>query len=189
MPHRRDAKGRILFHTHHAGTLGEEWEAPEGLDGLIDVNDPDLDYIINAIVLMREAGVDMTTADAIKAAIAAGRRKAKEAHEALHSEHAIKLRSLVREDNERREENPPGDPPCVYYARLGNRIKIGYTLNLHQRMAVFQPEEVMATEPGGITVEAKRHEQFARLRVSGEWFRYEDELVEHVEELRRKAAS
>lgn len=189
MPHRRDVQGRILFHTHYPGALGEEWEAPPGLEGLIDLNDPHLDYVISAIAMMRYAGMDMTKPDAIRMAVEAGRRKAEQEQAELHSEHSATVRRLVLQENERRERHPDGDPPCVYYARLGNRVKIGYTLNLPQRMSVFQPEEVLATEPGGILVEARRHEQFARLRVSGEWFRYEDELVEHVNALRQAAAA
>lgn len=169
--------------------MDDEWEAPEGLEGLIDLSDPDLEYIISAIAGMRRAGVDMTTAPAIQMAIEAGHRRAKEEPAELHSEHNAMIRRLVLEDNERRARDASGAPPCVYYARLGNRLKIGYTLNLRQRMSDIQPEELMATEPGGLMVEARRHKEFARLRVSGEWFRYEDELVEHVEALRREAAA
>lgn len=72
----------------------------------------------------------------------------------------------------------------VYYVRVGDRCKIGTTVNLQSRMQSLCPEEILATEPGSYAVESRRHKQFARLRTAGEWFEYRDELVEHVERLR-----
>jgi len=72
----------------------------------------------------------------------------------------------------------------VYYMRIGNRCKIGYTNNLTQRLSVFNPEELLVTEPGGQTKEFERHQQFVTLRTTGEWFRYESPLTEHVASLR-----
>lgn len=77
--------------------------------------------------------------------------------------------------------------PVVYYARLGNRMKIGWTSNLPRRMTVIQPEELLATEPGGPDEEAVRHVQFADLHVVGEWFKYQGALVEHVSLLRLRS--
>lgn len=72
----------------------------------------------------------------------------------------------------------------VYYMRIGNRCKIGYSTSLRTRLEVIHPEELLATEPGGLAQERVRHQQFSRLHVYGEWFSYEDELVEHVEHLK-----
>lgn len=72
----------------------------------------------------------------------------------------------------------------VYYMRVGNRIKIGYTTNLTHRLQSLLPEELLATEPGGRMLEKVRHQQFADLRCGGEWFRMEEPLTEHVDKLR-----
>lgn len=71
----------------------------------------------------------------------------------------------------------------VYYMRLGNRAKIGTTSNLRQRISVIQPEDCMAYELGSFELEHRRHRQFAHLRVSGEWFDIQDELLRHVNAL------
>lgn len=71
----------------------------------------------------------------------------------------------------------------VYYIRIGNRVKIGTSTNLRQRLADLNPEEVMALERGGRTVEMRRHRQFASLRTHGEWFRLEGELAQFIESL------
>lgn len=72
----------------------------------------------------------------------------------------------------------------VYYARIGNRVKIGYTIDIQRRMSAINPEEILATEPGGPKIELERHRQFASLRVHGEWFRLEEPLVSHIAALR-----
>lgn len=74
----------------------------------------------------------------------------------------------------------------VYYMRIGDRVKIGTTTNLHKRMASIGPEELLATEPGWYDLEEQRHLQFAHYRTSGEWFRYEGAVKDHVKELRKK---
>jgi hypothetical protein len=72
----------------------------------------------------------------------------------------------------------------VYYMRVGNRVKIGYTTNLAARISAVMPEEVLATEPGGPQLESVRHRQFADLREASEWFRMEGPLLAHLETLR-----
>jgi hypothetical protein len=86
-------------------------------------------------------------------------------------------------DAVRRAENTRHDP-IVYYMRLGNRVKIGTTTNLPLRREAIQSEEVMVIEDGGYKLEASRHRQFADLRTSGEWFRWEEPLISHIERLR-----
>ena len=78
-------------------------------------------------------------------------------------------------------------PPIVYYLRLANLVKIGFTTNLTKRLGVINPEEVMATEPGDRKREQERHRQFAALHAHGEWFRLEQPLVDHIEAIRREA--
>lgn len=81
------------------------------------------------------------------------------------------------------EKRPTPTGSVVYYMRLGNRVKIGMSASLVNRVADIQPEELMATEPGGYDIEKLRHQQFAELRVSGEWFRLEDPLTSYIANL------
>ena len=79
-------------------------------------------------------------------------------------------------------------PPIVYYMRLANLVKIGFTTNLTSRLATINPQEVMATEPGDREREQERHRQFDALRAHGEWFRLEAPLADHIDAVRREAA-
>lgn len=81
----------------------------------------------------------------------------------------------------------PGE--CVYYMRIGNRVKVGWTTNLRARVAAIYPEEVMVTEPGNRLLERARHEQFRDLHTHGEWFRLEGPLIAHIAELREIEAA
>ena len=75
-------------------------------------------------------------------------------------------------------------PHCIYFMRLGNRVKIGTTRDLAKRVVSIQPEEVLAVRPGSFAMEHLIHAQFADLRVSGEWFRLAEPLVGFIVELR-----
>lgn len=77
------------------------------------------------------------------------------------------------------------DGTVVYYMRIGNRIKIGYSNNLAKRLAAINPEELMAFEFGDNTLEYTRHLQFRDLRTHGEWFRHEHPLAAHIKELQK----
>jgi hypothetical protein len=79
---------------------------------------------------------------------------------------------------------PPPVGAVVYYARLSDRVKIGTTTCLAQRMQSINPEELLVTESGGVALERRRHRQFSHLRTHGEWFRLEGALAEHIEKLR-----
>lgn len=157
---------------------------------LFDVNDPDIEYIVDAIRSMKAVGCDVEDPDVLRLAIKAGRTRAAEANDDTG------LFRQAREERRRRDDEHferhlrrQAVKSCVYYARLGNRVKIGYTLNLRQRMSQVMPEELLATEPGGPAKETERHGQFAHLRTHGEWFRYEGELVDHVAVLRSEPAA
>lgn len=78
----------------------------------------------------------------------------------------------------------------VYYlgSRTTGHVKIGTTTRLRSRFmsltSVRQEAVLLATEPGGMDAERRRHRQFALLRVGGEWFRKEPLLMQHVAEVR-----
>jgi hypothetical protein len=128
----------------------------------------------------------MTDPEALRLAVEAGHRKAAWVHDdTFLLEGDTELRDWFRAVEREARSAGAGSTLQVYYMRLGNRCKIGWTSNLRRRLKAVQPEELLATEPGGVVTEAERHEQFAALRVVGEWFRYEGSLVDHVEALRR----
>jgi uncharacterized Zn finger protein len=87
------------------------------------------------------------------------------------------------------EERLPADrtarnAPCVYYLRFGDRVKIGTTTNLALRLVAIPHDELLATEPGSLALEKQRHEQFAHLRVRGEWFSHAGALADYIDSLR-----
>lgn len=75
----------------------------------------------------------------------------------------------------------------VYYIRFGERIKIGTTFDLEQRLAALPHDEVLLTEPGGVELEKQRHRQFnAHLIAGREWFEAHPDLLAFI--AKRKAA-
>jgi hypothetical protein len=77
----------------------------------------------------------------------------------------------------------------VYYVRIGPVVKIGYTSNLIARMAALRVSrsDVLATEPGGRELEARRHGQFGRLRKGKrEDFEPTFELIQHIDAVRER---
>jgi hypothetical protein len=81
-----------------------------------------------------------------------------------------------------------GWPSVVYYARIGEHIKIGWTKQLHHRMRWYPPcARLLAVEQGDATTERERHQRFVHLRVArAEWFSPGDDLMEHIRELADK---
>lgn len=102
----------------------------------------------------------------------------------LHDEAQAALSALLSKEKERDIE-----PAVVYYMRISDRVKIGFTTDLKRRTGEITPEEVLATEPGGYELEQRRHLEFSRYRTRGEWFRYEGDLKEHIERLRSQPPS
>ena len=79
----------------------------------------------------------------------------------------------------------------VYYVRRGDgAIKIGTTTQLANRMAALRwqhgPLEILLTHCGDGERERQMHARFARLRLEGEWFRAELELLMWIANVRRK---
>lgn len=74
----------------------------------------------------------------------------------------------------------------VYYVRDDDKIKIGVSRNLWQRMNQL-PGRLLAIEPGDEHVERLRHGEFAALRIGhSEWF-WDDHagaLRQHINSLR-----
>lgn len=91
---------------------------------------------------------------------------------------------------------PPRGTPTVYYLALTGYIKIGWSANVFRRLNMYTADcHLLATEPGTMAVEKRRHSEFSHLRVvargdgtsplSRELFFPAPDLVEHVNGLRR----
>lgn len=77
-------------------------------------------------------------------------------------------------------ELPRPKVEVVYYIRFDDRVKIGTSANPRQRLAALWHQELLAFELGGRAVERRRHQQFADLRLGGEWFGAEPALLAHA---------
>jgi hypothetical protein len=85
------------------------------------------------------------------------------------------------------EEEPRAS--VVYFLRFGDRIKIGYTANLVQRLRDLPHDEVLLTIPGAITVEGNLHRTFAADRITGEWFHASPRLLAAIQDLTARQGS
>lgn len=79
----------------------------------------------------------------------------------------------------------------VYFITDGDRgtVKIGFSTDPKSRMASLQTStpsklELLATIEGDMQTERQLHQRFAEYRVSGEWFRLADDLVEFIESIK-----
>lgn len=90
-----------------------------------------------------------------------------------------KMARQIREDN-----------AVVYYVRVGELIKIGTTTQIKARLRAYPPgSSLLATEPGGLDAEQRRHDQFAGALAHGnEWFHPTTKLMVHIESLRAAVA-
>ena len=73
----------------------------------------------------------------------------------------------------------------IYFLRIGDRVKIGFTTSLDARIQALQigspdPFELLGSVPGIKAEEKDAHEIFARDRVAGEWFALTPELQEYI---------
>jgi hypothetical protein len=75
--------------------------------------------------------------------------------------------------------------PVVYYLRVGDHIKIGFSVDFLQRMRQYPPNaQLLAFEYGDRTLERSRHRQFWHaLRFGQEWFAPSVDLLTHIERL------
>lgn len=74
---------------------------------------------------------------------------------------------------------------CVYFARAGDRIKIGWSRQVASRLAHLQtgnatPIELLGVLPGARSKERELHDRFADARVAGEWFEATPELLDFI---------
>lgn len=94
---------------------------------------------------------------------------------------------------------PSTDEPTVYYLATFGLVKIGWSATLRTRLRIYMPDNcLLATEPGSLTTERRRHVQFERFRVAArrgddtyrgkrrrELFYPAPELIAHINDLRQ----
>lgn len=151
----------------------DEPKEPPSVGG-VGVEDPAFPFIARSFAMLAVAGLDTDDPDLAERAVEAGRKRY--------------AASLEEPDLPKPEYGPPPREPRqeasrVYYMRIGNRVKIGFSTNLIERVKTINPEELMAVEPGGQDVERRRHGQFCQLRTHGEWFELEEPLTSHIARL------
>lgn len=84
------------------------------------------------------------------------------------------------------ERTPPSPAPSgVYFIRSGEAVKIGVSINVPLRTTVLAtgspwPVDLLAVMPGDRAAEKRLHRRFAHLRLKGEWFRAEPELLDFI---------
>lgn len=77
----------------------------------------------------------------------------------------------------------------TYFVRQGDAIKIGHSIDPRQRLSNLQiglPEEleVLAIVPAEVISEGAAHAKFNHLRLRGEWFRADPELLAFIKSIR-----
>lgn len=89
-------------------------------------------------------------------------------------------------DRSRRERAT--EPGTIYYLRVGDLIKIGFTADIDQRMKHYPPNtELLAQHPGTRQTERRMHHKFLHHRASGrEWFTPSDDITQHIEEVKAR---
>lgn len=79
---------------------------------------------------------------------------------------------------------PVAKDGTVYFIRFGDRVKIGWTSNLTQRMADLPHDEILGTVPGSMKDEKRAHAAWKHLRITGEWFHASPELLDWINDVR-----
>ncbi len=73
----------------------------------------------------------------------------------------------------------------VYFVSQGNKVKIGFTNNIKQRMKNIKTSsplslKLLGTIDGDRNVEKELHLKFHQYRLSGEWFLWSDEIKDYI---------
>lgn len=186
MTSRRQNRFQFLRFSAPSVVFSPASKLPISILELVDPEDDDIDLIVDTILMLREFCYDIEDPAVIEGAVAAAHRRSARIEAELHSEEAVRRREESRQRTAvmaEAERLATEAKSRVYYARLGNLVKIGYSIEVKKRMSQINPEELLATEVGGPLAEKARHQQFAHLHYHGEWFRFEGALVEHVQAL------
>lgn len=99
---------------------------------------------------------------------------------ATHRDEVLKV---TRDKARAKRTTGNGRKHVVYYLRVGDLIKIGYTFKLEQRLRQYPPDAVLlAVEPGDEELEKQRHHHLRHSLARGrEWFHPTPEVEEFVQ--------
>lgn len=133
--------------------------------------DREANWDVTALPICYEHGMQVARHYEAEIVLMSARRLAEEA------EHAIEVQEVKRGNRE---------PSLVYYARIGDYIKIGYSTRLRNRLNSLRVDELLAVEPGAFDLEQQRHREFGadRMDLRRENFRPSDALLAHIAALR-----
>lgn len=112
---------------------------------------------------------------------------------ASSSEIALNDSGTCRKIDTRLTQNrSPGVLGWTYFVRVNDAIKIGSASNFKDRLSALQtahekPLDVLAVLPAALVDEYKTHQLFAHLRIRGEWFRVDRELLYFIEQAKAEA--
>lgn len=98
---------------------------------------------------------------------------------ATHREEVVRV---AREHSRSRRTAGNGRKAVVYYLRVGDLVKVGYSFTLEQRLRQYPPDtEVLAIEPGDEVLEKRRHHDLRNSRARGrEWYHPTEEVELHI---------
>lgn len=104
------------------------------------------------------------------------------------SEHEMRRELRQRQAEQKRAEAAKSaaiEPGWIYYIRVDERIKIGYSADVRRRMRAYPPHsELLAVHPGTPTLEREIHREFrGHLAQGREWFRPDAPLMERIEQV------
>lgn len=71
----------------------------------------------------------------------------------------------------------------VYFIRYRDRIKIGTTIRLRDRLRALPFDDLLAVIPGGREVERDWHLRYEGHRDHGEWFAYTEAMIDTIRAL------
>lgn len=108
------------------------------------------------------------------------------ASEPLNPTKASKASQQAARRQSRAEQSRDAPGGWVYYAQVGDQIKIGHARDVKRRLKNYPPgTKLLAVEPGSRSAERSRHIQFAHALAAGrEWFQPTHLLLDHIEHLR-----
>jgi len=100
-----------------------------------------------------------------------------------HATAARQERKLKREREIQAQREAHGNQPgWIYYIRVGELVKVGYSTDVPKRMRQYPPDSVLlAVHPGTPGLEVQLHRDFTASRARGrEWYWPDTQINEHV---------
>lgn len=99
------------------------------------------------------------------------------------------VKAYISEKADKRVRSPRGhkikpmsEVGWIYYLRVGERIKIGHSIRLSQRLRNYPPDStLLAVQPGSRADEQELHNRLATYCVRGrEWYHPYPALLDHI---------